>query len=189
MIKEEFLQELSLKVATGEISREEIAARLEVSTGPQVSNILTTDLTAHMSLTKILYLLGASIVVLGVLFFGAQVWDDLGSFGRITVTLGLGLVFSGFGSWFLAAKPETWLGQVFHTIGGALIPGGAIVTLYELSHDINSPWPIAVTFGVIFIFYILLTLYHKNAILTFFSIGNGTAFIYLLVAAMLDNSY
>lgn len=141
----------------------------------------------HFSVTKMLYVLGAAIVVIGVGFFVAQIWDDIGAFGRVFVTLGLGLIFAAFGSVLLKQKPEEYIGVVFHAIGGLLIPGGALVTLSELSTGVDHPWAVAITFGLVFAFYVLLNFVHKSAILTFFAIANGTAFIYLFVNAMVEN--
>ena len=70
-----------------------------------------------------------------------------------------------------------------------LIPCGALVTLSELSTGINHPWIVAITFGVIFAFYLTLNSVHKNAILTFFTIANGTAFIYLAMEAVINGPF
>ncbi len=180
MKKEELLQELSTKITTGEISREEIMHRL-APTAPKGSS--------SFPVTKMLYVLGAAIVIVGIIIFFHQVWDDMGSFGRIAVTLGLGLLITALGSWLLQDKPEEKLGSVFHFIGGMLIPGGALVTLDELSTGVDHPWIVAMTFGGIFAFYLLLNFVHKNAILTFFAIANGTATVYLVVNAITDNSF
>lgn len=190
MNKEELLQELSVKISTGEISREEIANRFNFTpiirgeAGTENSRSLT-----HFSVTKMLYVLGAAIVVIGIVIFISQIWDDIGSFGRIAVTLGLGLLITAIGSILLKSKPDENIGTVFHFIGGMLIPGGAIVTLSELSADFVSLWPVAITFGIIFAFYLLLNSIHKNPILTFFAIANGTAFVYLIVEAIIDEPF
>ncbi|MEK7173503.1 MAG: hypothetical protein AAB710_00280, partial [Patescibacteria group bacterium] len=126
---------------------------------------------------------------LGIIFFVAQVWDDIDSWGRILVTLGLGLLIAGSGSSFLTSKPESHLGQVFHAIAGFLIPGGALVTLNELGAPTGSLWPITITIGIVFLFYLLLTTYHKNEVLTFFAIANGTAFLYLLVESIVEGPF
>ncbi len=143
----------------------------------------------HFDVTKMLYVLGAAIVVIGIILFVAQVWDDIGAFGRISVTLGLGLLFAAIGSVLLKNKSEDSIGSVFHCIGGLLIPGGAMVALSEMNVDPISLWPVTMTFGVIFAFYILLNFVHKNAILTLFAIANGTAFIYLIFEAIVDGSF
>ncbi|KKS10096.1 MAG: hypothetical protein UU66_C0051G0001, partial [Parcubacteria group bacterium GW2011_GWB1_41_5] len=86
-------------------------------------------------------------------------------------------------------KPEDHIGSVFHFMGGLLVPGGAMVTLSELGLDFVSLWPVALTFGAIFVFYLLINSIHKSAILTFFTIANGTAFIYLVVESITDGSF
>jgi len=70
-----------------------------------------------------------------------------------------------------------------------LIPGGTLVLLSELNVETVSLWPIAISFGVIFIFYLLLNSVFRNAILAFFAIANGTAFIYLLVESIIDGKF
>jgi hypothetical protein len=128
-------------------------------------------------------------VVIGLIFFIYQIWADIGSVGRITVTLGLGLVLTAMGSLLLVQKPNESIGIVFQFIGGMLVPGGAMVTLSEMSVESSTLWPVAITFGAIFVFYMLLNVVHKNAVLTFYTIGNGTAFVYLVVEAIVDGPY
>lgn len=182
MNKSELLQELSAKLNAGEISREEVMSKLNFAPSTQASNIESKRKHWHFSITKLLYVLGAAIVLIGVIIFIAQIWDGIGSIGRISVTLGLGLLIAAMGSVLLKQKPEDDIGAIFHFIGGMLIPGGAVVTLSELGTD--GDWAFAITFGVIFVFYLLLNATHKHAILTFFTIANGTATIYLVLNAI-----
>lgn len=190
MNKEELLQELSVKISTGEISREEIADSFSIATttpAPVVQE--NSKVTTLFSVTKMLYILGAAIVLIGIFIFIFEIWDIIGSIGHISVTLGLGLLIAAIGSMLLKSKPDENIGSVFHFIGGMLIPGGALVTLSEFSVDPVSLWPIAITFGIIFVFYLLLNFVHKNPVLTFFAIANGTAFVYLLVGSIMDRSF
>lgn len=189
MNKEELLQELSAKLSVGEIGREEVISLLNFAPARATNEAVKEESAAHFSVTKMLYVLGAAIVVIGVVIFVFQIWDDIGSLGRIAITLGLGLLLAAIGSVLLKNKPEENLGTVFHFIGGMFIPGGAIVTLSELNADVVSLWPVVITFGVIFVFYLLLNFVHKNAILTFFAIANGTAFVYLVVEAIVDGPF
>jgi len=189
MNKEELLQEISNKISTGEISREEAVSRFGFAPAMQ-SEVKAENLknSTPFSVTKMLYVLGAAIVVIGIVIFVHQIWYDIGSFGRIAVTLGLGFVITAIGSMLLKNKPEENLGTVFHFIGGMLIPGGAVVTLSELNLD-SGDWTIAITFGVIFAFYLLLNSIHKNAILTFFAIANGTATVYLALNSVVGGPF
>lgn len=189
MNKEELLQELSAKLSTGEISREEITGRLGLTQPIQLKpeSDEETKKFFHFSVTKMLYVLGAAIVIIGIVIFVAQIWDDIGSFGRIAVTLGLGLLIAAIGSMLSKQKPEDNIGPIFHFIGGMLIPGGAVVTLLELS--IDSDWTIVITFAGIFAFYLFLNAIHRHAILTFFAIANGTATIYLILNAIVGGPF
>ncbi len=176
------LQTLSEKIHTGEITRDEVMSALSHASIPVKTH------STPFSVTKLLYILGAAIVVIGILAFVSQIWNDIGSGGRITVTLGLGFIFIATGSILLKNKPQDLIGTIFHGIGGLLIPGGTLVTLSELSTGQETLWPVALTFGAIFAFYLLLNAVHNTATLTFFAIANGTAFVYLLVGAILDQS-
>lgn len=190
MNKEELLKELSVKISTGEISREEMTNRFNLAIETQrVDSEENVKSSTPFSVTKMLYVLGAAIVVVGIIIFVSQIWDDIGSFGRIAVTLGLGFLITAIGSMLLKSKPDESIGTVFHFIGGMLIPGGAVVTLSELNIDFISLWPVTITFGIIFAFYLLLNSAHKNPILTFFAIANGTTFVYLLVEAIVDGPF
>jgi len=183
MTNEELLQELSTRVADGSLAPEAVRARFQV--------VSPVSYSSRFSLTKLLYIIGGAVVMMGIIFFIAQIWEDIGSFGRIFVTLVFGLILAGIGSFFLRTKSESHLGEVFHLIGGFLIPGGALVTLNETIglSALDSLWPVVIVFGLIFTFYLLLNLYHRSVVLTFFTIGNGTTFLYLLVEAITDGSF
>lgn len=189
MNKEELLNELSLKVNSGEVSREEVLSSLGGDSVIQSEHkVGKSNLINLFSITKMLYALGAIIATVGVIFFVFQIWEDLGSFGRIIITLGLGLLMTVIGSVLLKSRPNENLGVVFQFIGGLLIPGGALVTLFEFNM-LDNISTVAVTFGILFVFYFLLNFVHKNIALTFFTIANGTAFIYLFTEAFIGKQF
>ncbi|OGZ57945.1 MAG: hypothetical protein A2827_00115 [Candidatus Spechtbacteria bacterium RIFCSPHIGHO2_01_FULL_43_30] len=189
MNKEELLRELSSKISSGEISREEVLSQLNFGAiAPREVNRGAKGFS-HFSVTKMLYALGAAVVIIGIVIFVAQIWQDIGSFGRISVTLGLGFLISAIGSMLLKQKPEDNIGAIFHFIGGMLIPGGTAVTLYEFNLNSVSLWPVAIAFGAVFAFYVLLNSIHRHPVLTFFAVANGTAFAYLIVEAVVEGAY
>ena len=188
MTKEELLGELALRISTGEISQQELMSRFGVAQRAQPVEENDTKGATHFSVTKMLYVLGAAVVLIGIVIFVGQIWEDIGSSGRILVTLGLGILLAIMGSVLLKTKTEYNIGSIFHFLAGMLIPGGAMVTLYEMHTDINSLWPVTITFAAIFLLYLLLNFVHRNAVLTFFAIANGTVFVYLLVYSMLGDA-
>lgn len=175
MNTQELLKELSEKVARGEISRSDVLAHIK-------SDVQGEGGT-HSALTKILYTLGGIVVLIGVLIFVAQIWDDIGSIGRIAITLGLGLLIAGNASVLLQKKPESKLGMIFHGIAGLIMPWGVTVTLLEM--NVTDAGPFALGFVVLTAFYLLLMKAHKHAILTFFAIMNATIAVYLAIPALL----
>ena len=172
------LQELSGKIASGSISRGEV---MDAISGREEKKSMS-----HVSLMTILYFVGAVIVLIGIIFFIAQVWNDIGAFVRVSITLGLGLIMTMLGLMLAKEKEKHAIGLVFQFIGGLLIPGGSMVLLSEFSTGVVHMWPIAITIGIIFLFYLILDFTQKNPVLTFFAIGNGTAFIYLLIGAIIE---
>jgi hypothetical protein len=183
MDKTELLNELIQKINSGEISLAELNSKLSQTADVALPE---TKESSHFTVTSMLYVFGAAVAIIGLVIFIGQIWDDLGSLAHITITLVLGLLLTVLGASLLKQKPTDNIGPVFHFLGGMLIPGGALVTLEELSVDIDTIWPVAITFGAIFAFYLLLNSSQKHPILTFFSIANGTTFLYLLIGAIDD---
>jgi hypothetical protein len=187
MDKEKLLQELALKISSGEITREEVVHHFtDLQSHSDGGETEFKKDIKHLAVTKILYIFGTSVIVLGILTFVAAIWDVLGSTTRIVLTLGLGITFALSGSILLKKKPGESIGGLFHVIGGVLIPGGVLVMLSELNWDIISKWPSVIAFGSLFVFYMLLNLVHKNVSLTFFTIVNGTIFINQFVGATIS---
>jgi len=188
MEKEVLLQELSAKLASGEVTQQEVAERVGLSSfaQPAPATPLQEAGQHHFTVTKMLYVLGAAIVVIGIILFVVQIWDDMSSVLRIVITLGLGLMMAFSGSLLLKQKPDEHLGSVFHAIGGILIPLGAAVTIAEIDPPSGVLWYLSAMFSAIFAFYLILLTVHKKVVLTLFAIINGTTAIYLLTSAMLD---
>ncbi|HEY4496887.1 MAG TPA: DUF2157 domain-containing protein, partial [Candidatus Paceibacterota bacterium] len=185
MNKEDLLQELAIKVNLGEISREEVTARLQ-SVRPTSGNGVDSE-GSHFNVTKMLYVLGGAIVIVGIGIFIARIWTDIGSLGRIAVTLGLGLTLALIGSLLFKKEKGGDIGSVFHFLGGFLISGGATVALSEF--NIKNDWAFVATSATTFLFYMLLSGFHKRAILTFFAIANATSTIYLILNAIIGGPF
>lgn len=178
MDKEKLLQELSEKIKSGELTKAEVASQMDIVSAKSVSGM-------EKRLSHSLYVIGAAVAVIGIIIFVVRIWPDIGSFLRVLITLGLGVLIATMGSIFLKQRPNENVGAIFHLIGGMLIPGGVIVLLHELDLLAFSRWPVVIAFALSFVFYVALSLIHKHPILTFFSIANGTAFVYLFARAVI----
>ena len=196
---EQLLDEVNRRLQGGELERSELQALLDSIAGghdesesslndPSDRNTSLRAGFPEFSLTRLLYVIGGLLVILGIIYFMSQLWVDMSSALRILITLGVGLVFAGVGSLFLVQEPEKDLGNVFHVIGGCLIPGGALVTLDELVSNVSTTGPVALTVGLVFLFYLALVIYHRRVLVNLFAFANGTAFIYLLSDSLLPSA-
>lgn len=135
---------------------------------------------------RLVYILSAVTLLVVMVFFVISVWSHLSSIDHVVLTLGVGLLFVGIGSIFLKQKPNERVdtGTILHALGGVLVPLGILVTLYELDIDPSSHWISVISFGLLFSLYIILGYTHRRTVLHFFTITNGTAFVYLLTEAL-----
>jgi len=180
----ELLTELKGHIDAGRVSKDTVLTSLGITTDANTKDTKQK----HFSLTYMLYLIGALVLVLGIIFLVAQIWGDIGSLGRVSLTLVLGLVFATLGSWFLITEKGDQLGDIFHVVGGLLIPSGIFVLLNEYVTTTPSLWTITLICTGIALFYILLAIQHKRAVLTFFAISDTTIVAYALVSALIQNS-
>ncbi len=198
MTNEELLAELKEKLETGDLHPDSLRALLpkDLELIPKEEGIEGSGSTQSgedqpapiFSLTRLLYVVGGIFITLGILYLVSQLWNDMSTLNRILISLGTGVVFAAVGSALMVSTPDRDLGNVFHVIGGFLIPGGALITLDELVSGIDTTWPVTLTIAMVFSFYVLLVLYHRRVVLNFFAFANGTALAYLLLDSVVPTA-
>lgn len=179
MDKDTLLKELANKIASGEISREEVSAQFGLQTSKAGKHSTKDSHRHYFSLINILYALGGVILLAGIIVLFSQIWLLIGSSGRIAVTLGLGIILSLSG--LMISKVNKYLEFIFQFIAGLLIPIGAMVSLFELGGDLQTvlSWQGVFTFSLVFIYYLILYQINPNSLLAFFSIQNGSFLFYI----------
>ncbi|MBT8147458.1 MAG: DUF2157 domain-containing protein [Gammaproteobacteria bacterium] len=197
LTNQQLLDELERRLQDGDLEHGRVQALLDslanesseqkVAAGGAERDTALQAAFSEFSLTRLLYVIGGLLVVLGIIYFMSQLWGDMSAALRILITLGVGLVFAGVGSIFLIQEPEKDLGNVFHAIGGCLVPGGALVTLDELFPSVSTTGPVATTVGLVFLFYLALVIYHRRVVVNFFAFVTGTAFVYLLSDSLMPS--
>lgn len=140
------------------------------------SNLTQTSSTALFSGMKLLYLAAGVILAVAMFITMAEIWEDISSSTRITLTLGLGLLSAICGSTFFAKEGDV-AGNILHIIGGMLLPIGGLVMLDELT-ELEFALAAILSFGALGITYWILSLAQRKVILTFFAIANTTGFVY-----------
>lgn len=176
MNKNELLEELLTKVNSGELTKDEVTNKLSLSKSVQSSHLSTEKEHEKFQVTKVLYILGASVVIVGVILLIGQIWNEIGSFGRVGVTFGLGALFNILGLFLMGQKPEKLIGLVYTVIGGIMIPFGVFILVDEFyaGNQIRI-----FSFICIFLSYLLFNKTFKHFVLTFFAILNITIAAYL----------
>lgn len=185
MNKEQLLRELNQKIKSGEVSRDEVLRSLSKVDADKQAGHKMREVS-----TKLLYVIGAAIIIIGVIILIAQVWDDINSFERTVLTFGLGLLMVGGGAALIqdeSHEHNEQLGTAFHSIGGVLLPIGAAVLISEYELAVNSLWPAVLIYFLIFGMYLWMSQIQKYAVVTFFAIASGTTVAYLLLGALVQS--
>jgi hypothetical protein len=113
--------------AAGELTEAEVIAAVREAADPR-----TAEVAARSGrYSKLLYFVGGGVIFIGIVAFIAQVWEELGPFMHVVVTLGSGLAA------FTAGVLLSWhgrlgaAGQAFFLIAALVLPLGMAVTLDE----------------------------------------------------------
>lgn len=121
-------------LATGELTREQLMACLEedVTTATEPVPPSIGKRFSFFSLRNLLYLLGGLLLISGLVAFIAQIWSDIGSFGRVIVTFGLGATLYSFGISYTRLG-QWYIGTVLLSVGSVLLLVGMPVVLFEVN--------------------------------------------------------
>ncbi len=170
------VQSLATWLEDGVVSRAEVemvlakTATLDTASEGGSMNVATPasgqGLAHFFTIKNILYVLGGVVLGLGLLTFVWQVWEVIGSAGRILVTLGAGsgllaagVLYSQSGARIVAA--------VFLSLGAVLFGGGGIVLLYEVG--MLYQLPVTVWYAVVASLFIGLTFTLRSVVAGFFA--------------------
>lgn len=127
---------------------------------------------------KILTILGALVILIGIVSFISLIWEDIPRIGEIALTLGVGIgVFSG-ANFLLSQQKLQFVALALQVIPPFLIPFGVTLTLDMLFPSSASDSSIAFTYCVIFsvmaLLYGTVDYLYRKQLLTFLAWIFGT---------------
>lgn len=145
--------------------------------------------TSLMSIKKILYVLGGLVLMIGIVFYIAEIWMYLGSFGQIMVTFGVGIfllflgyIYNNYGAHILS--------NVFNILGSMLFLFGGLVVLTiidsETSINVTETW-LFISLLLSAVFFTVLAFVQKSLPLVFFAISCAVASVYVFLLVIYVN--
>lgn len=184
MNKQELLQELSTRLAAGELTRSEVLDAI----GPERSDSTTAKSKVAATLSTVLYYIGGGIVFLGMFFLIAQEWDHFGTGMKIFVTLGSGIAAFVVGVLFSGQERLGAAGPAFFLIAALLLPMGLFVTYDEAGIDVDRLTIQIQIGGMLFAAYLgAYALMRRNVLLSF-SFIFGTWLFFALTDYMIGGA-
>ncbi len=129
MDKITLLNEVKAAAAQGLLGRDEVLAAFQAG-APADKH--------HVTLSKVLYYLGGTIIIVGIVVLLGQNWSSLSVPIRILVTLGSGAAAYVMGILFSRYENLEDVGQAFYFISGMVLPVGLGVLLDSQGFNLNS---------------------------------------------------
>jgi len=138
------------------------------------------------NVVRIIYIVGAVIILLGAIILVGENWSEIGFVGRILATLGLGL--ASFISALLLRKPEqNGISQTFYVISAVLMPLGTHVLLSQGLIDFTSMIQSIVALFFLAVFGMTFYKTRKNTVFLI-SIAYATWLYFALIAHVINSS-
>lgn len=140
----------------------------------------------NINFTGILYMIGACIVLIGIVVLISTHWDNLSSVIRILATLGFAIVFYVTGVLLIGENKTHGIAIASHIIAAALFPTGIFVSIYE--YGITNPTiPMVTSVSALLAALYAITLYFwKNRLFAVILTVYATWFMYMLVTYLVD---
>ncbi len=140
MDKEQTLAFLKSQLSAGVVSKGEILETLGENTLPtpkvQSASASLPEENTSSRFTKVFYLIGGIVALLGVIVMITENWNYIGFIGRIAVTLGV-----SFGTYvvalFVKDEEQSTLSSVLFMVSAILAPIGAFILFDEIGIKIT----------------------------------------------------
>lgn len=182
----ELLENLKLKVKAGEINTEQIREYVE-NESPATLKKQSQPKWNQSFLTLFCTVIATIIIFAGMVNFFFQIENKFTPLTRGGILLGVGFLLAFFGSFFLKKRPQVFTGAVLHFLGGMAIAYGFFLVL-DGANKAKLDFYLAnmnIT-GMLALGYIVLNVFHKHPLLSFFALIHTTAFLYNVFFAIAD---
>ncbi len=178
MNKQELLTKVQLLAHENEISEAELVDAFTKGKMGQMPSE-RVPLYKRLTISEVLYYIGAFIIFIGIIVLIWQNWNALSSFARVLVTLGSSIALYMAGVLLARYQKFNALSIAFHLLAGILLPLGLGVAFYESGLDIGTLGMQVSLSGLVFAVYLLSFVLFRRTLFLAFTILFGTWFYFV----------
>ena len=190
MDKQQTLELVRSQLLAGVVTREEVASLLgvPVQLAPQVPFVVAGVAQERVesrssSLVRLLYIIGALILLTGVAILVGQNWQEIGFVGRLLVSVGIATL--GYvGGVVLRTPEQRTLSQILLTVSAILAPLGAYVLIAEAHIELSTRLSAGVA-TMLLVLFLLAGVWVRRTVLVLISAVYATWAYYSLLADLL----
>lgn len=180
--KENILAMIAHNLESGTISREEVLQVVDdTDVVPAAGPVLDQSNYYWMQYV------GAIIVLFGVGVYVAQFWNDLGTIGRVFVSLGGAWAAYAAGTWLMRHDLDSHAGIAFHVIGWVMMPFGLFVFLDEVVGMVADSVMSLTICSVMLVLYGVSMRFQRHYLHVFFAMTAAVALVYTGLFHMVPN--
>ncbi len=184
MEKNVVLAEVTRLATEGLLDHEELLHAFDAGSRGRVSETRRR----HIGITEVLYVIGGSIVLLGVVLLVAQNWDVLNTVTRVVATLGSGIAAYVVGVLFSRETRTDRAGHAFFLLSALLMPTGLAVTFREAGFSVGTAGMQSLMAMLLLAAYGASRLVFRRSLFTLFSVIFGTWLFYSLATWLFQNA-
>jgi len=146
-----------------------------------------TKKNSSITLSKILYTVGGLIVFIGIIVLIVQNWTDLGFIGRLTVTLGVGVMAYITAIFFTFGSIQKALANTFYGLAYLVLPIGFYVLIVNNgASGMDGLTMLIIISGSMFVIAAASYLITRMSVPLLFTFINGTWLYYVAITNLID---
>ena len=177
---EQLLTEFSQLIKSGQVTKEQILSFFE----PEKPKLES----AKINLQNLFYLLGAFIVIVGIVIFIYQFWGEMNQLTKVLLTIGPAISAYSTGFYFYQRGKGRDLGLAFLIIASAIYPLGIGSTLDLAGISAKEMSGLTIISTVLFIIYFASYLSLKNWVFLPFVILAGSSIFVTFTNLLFENT-
>lgn len=182
MNKNEVLSAVGELSRTDQISKEELLNAFSAAKGISADGSTGMEIieqqedAKHFNVSDVLYYIGGAVVFVGIAVMIGGSWDKLSDIARISVTLGLGLVFYIIGALLSNAARFGGISSAFFLTSGLAMPVGLFVLLDALNIQTYTAQSNVIISLIMIVAFLSSYFAFRKSVLTVFTILYSTWF-------------